>query len=444
MISRKILLIVISMFFITLNIYAQEEGQQDFENLQDQAPKVFIDSQGMDMNYIRTEITFVNYVRDPKEADVHVLITTQGTGSGGREYTMAFIGQYEHENLQNTLKYFSNSTDTQDEIREGYVQILKLGLAPYVANTPMAKAVSVNFQEIGREEEYQRSTAITDKWDYWVFNIRLSSRLNGQSSRKDAYLSGSISVDRVTDASKFNTDLQANYQENQYEFRGEKNKSTSKSQTLSSLLVFSINDHWSVGGTGTVFSSSIRNYDLSIGAGPALEYNFFPYSESTRRQLRLLYNVEYTYNKYMEMTIFQKMKEGLFSESLTLSFEVNEPWGDAQISLEGAHFFPGFDKRRLSFDAEMSVRLFRGFSLDLNGSYSKIADQINLVAGDATLEEILLERRELASEYEYFVSVGISYRFGSIFSNIVNPRFGSGGGYGGYNGYSGYGGYDDY
>ncbi|MBN2030662.1 hypothetical protein JW824_10510, partial [bacterium] len=114
-----------------------------------------------------------------------------------------------------------------------------------------------------------------------------------------------------------------------------------------------------------------------------------------------------------------------------LTLELNETWGDAQISLEGAHYFPGFEKRRLSVDARLSVRLFRGFSLDLNGGYSKIADQINLVAGDATLEEILLNRRELASEYEYSISAGISFRFGSIYSNVVNPRFGSGGGQGG-------------
>jgi hypothetical protein len=33
-----------------------------------------------DFDYIRTEIAFVNYVRDRKEAQVHVLITTQETG----------------------------------------------------------------------------------------------------------------------------------------------------------------------------------------------------------------------------------------------------------------------------------------------------------------------------------------------------------------------------
>ena len=34
---------------------------------------------------MRTEITFVSYVRDRTAADVHVLVTTQGTGGGGTE-----------------------------------------------------------------------------------------------------------------------------------------------------------------------------------------------------------------------------------------------------------------------------------------------------------------------------------------------------------------------
>ena len=41
-----------------------------------------------------------------------------------------------------------------------------------------------------------------------------------------------------------------------------------------------------------------------------------------------------------------------------------------------------------------------------------------------TDEEILLRQRELATSFQYFVSLGVSYTFGSIFSNVVNPRFG--------------------
>jgi hypothetical protein len=34
------------------------------------------------------------------------------------------------------------------------------------------------------------------------------------------------------------------------------------------------------------------------------------------------------------------------------------------------------------------------------------------------------ELRQLRSGYEYRLSLGITYTFGSIFSAIVNPRFG--------------------
>ena len=46
--------------------------------------------------------------------------------------------------------------------------------------------------------------------------------------------------------------------------------------------------------------------------------------------------------------------------------------------------------------------------------------------GGASLEEVLLQRRQLETTYNYFFQVGFSYSFGSIFSNVVNPRFGSG------------------
>ena len=47
----------------------------------------------------------------------------------------------------------------------------------------------------------------------------------------------------------------------------------------------------------------------------------------------------------------------------------------------------------------------------------------------ATTEEVLLRQRQLATGYQYFVNFGVSYSFGSILNNIVNPRFGGGGGF---------------
>ena len=42
-----------------------------------------------------------------------------------------------------------------------------------------------------------------------------------------------------------------------------------------------------------------------------------------------------------------------------------------------------------------------------------------------TPEEILLRLRELQSGYEVEAQFGVRYTFGSIFNNVVNPRFGN-------------------
>jgi hypothetical protein len=53
-----------------------------------------------------------------------------------------------------------------------------------------------------------------------------------------------------------------------------------------------------------------------------------------------------------------------------------------------------------------------------------VRDQISLPALEATSEEVLVNQRQLATSYRYFYFFGVSYTFGSIFSPIVNPRFG--------------------
>jgi len=57
---------------------------------------------------------------------------------------------------------------------------------------------------------------------------------------------------------------------------------------------------------------------------------------------------------------------------------------------------------------------------------SIIHDQLSIAKGvGASLEEVLLRRKQLETNYNYYLSIGLSYTFGSIFTNVVNPRFGS-------------------
>ena len=93
---------VLGVLTVAISAYAQERSAQE-ESSRPDALRVFLDCASCDENYIRTEITFVNYVRDRTLADVHVLITTQATGGGGTEYTLKFIGLERFKGLENTL-----------------------------------------------------------------------------------------------------------------------------------------------------------------------------------------------------------------------------------------------------------------------------------------------------------------------------------------------------
>jgi len=149
----------------TSNSYSQVEPDSLQARLSD-APRVFLDCNRCDHDYIQTEITFVNYVRDRKQAQVHVLVTTQRTGSGGREYTLTFIGREKFIGMADTLKFVSGNTDTGNDIRQGYVTTLKLGLVRFAAKTPVAQQISISHQkqEVGASE-------VKDKWNHWVFRI---------------------------------------------------------------------------------------------------------------------------------------------------------------------------------------------------------------------------------------------------------------------------------
>ena len=416
-IKMNLISIILLVLLSTLS-YPQEE-QVDINELKKVAPKVFIDCPRCDIDYIRNEIDFVNYVWDRKEADVHILVTTQGTGGGGTEYTLAFLGQDNYKDLQNILKYYADSIETDDETRRGIVQILKLGLAPYVAQTPLCEALTLSMSQ------KSAPTAVEDKWDFWVFNLGLFTWMDGESQRSSISLSGNISANRITPQSKLRMGLDLDYDRENYEINGDKYHSTSKDGDFDGVYVKSINEHWSAGGWISVSQSTYNNIELSYSIHPAIEYNFFPYSESTRRQFRVLYKIGYKYFDYFEETIYDKMSQRLWNESLAVELEFNQPWGTAELGLEGSHYFHDFSKNKLELDAELTVRIVKGLSFDIEANYAILHDQLSLAKGDATLEEILLERRELASDYDYRFEIGLNYSFGSIFSNVVNPRFGS-------------------
>jgi hypothetical protein len=283
-------------------------------------------------------------------------------------------------------------------------------------------------------------TDVIDKWDSWVFNINANSGFGGEESTSYYNLKGSFSADRVTPEWKISTAIRSDYYKEKFEFekkssikdKSEDNKNSSKyeienirrSHSFQGMIVKSINEHWSTGGYVSTYSSIYNNTKLGINVAPALEFNVFPYSESTRREFRLLYRLNYENVQYEEETIYDKLKEQLLNESLAATLEIKEKWGSVNTTLSGSHYFHDFSKNYLNLSSNLNIRLLEGFSIDLLGSVSRIHNQLALQKGDLSQEDVLLSRKQLSTQYSYYGSISLRYTFGSIFSNVVNPRFG--------------------
>ncbi|MDI6848334.1 MAG: hypothetical protein QME69_00905 [Candidatus Saccharicenans sp.] len=416
---RLYLMLVSAVLLLSLQVPAQDR----IPRVVQEPPRVFVDCHQCDMNYIRSELSFVSFVRERNEADIHILITIQRTASGGREYTLNFIGRNNFYDVHHTLKYVSSNMDSADIERKGLVRVLKVGLVPYLAKTDLGDYLRIDF------EKRLPPAEVEDPWNFWVFNLGVSGSLSGEETKNFFSLHSNLSAGRVTERLKFRSGLSGHFNSSRFKVTEDDVTtiitSHQNSFSLSTLLVYALNQHWSVGGWFGVSSSTYNNINLNVNPAPAIEYNYFPYSESTRRQLRFLYRVGFNLNYYREETIFDKMREALLGETLSVTLEIKEPWGNVYASLEGFHYFHDFGKNHLTFNTSLNLRLYRGFSVGISGRFAKIKDQVYLAKGDLSLEDILLQRKALATAYSYGISLGVNYTFGSIYAGVVNPRFGN-------------------
>ncbi len=392
-----------------------------------EALTVFLDCDRCDDDYIRREITFVNYVRDRTESQVHLLITIQRTASG-REYLLTYIGREDFAGVVDTLRYVSSRTDTDDERRQGLAQIIKLGLVRYVARTPLAHQLAISYD--AARPQARQTSAEDDKWNFWVFRVGLNGSFEAEEVTNDYEIGGNLNASRVTDDWKIRLSVVAEYEEENFDIDDRTITSTRRNGSIRGLVVKSLGRRFSAGGFARMSTSSFNNTDLAMSISPALEFNLYPYSESSRREFRFSYFLNLRSFNYEEVTVFDKTSEVLLHHSLQARLEFEQPWGEAVASFEASNYLTDFsesllDLYRLQLFGFLQVRLVRGLSIFGFGRVSRIRDQVFLSKEEASEEEILLGNVRLPTSFEYRLSLGISYTFGSIYNNIVNPRFGS-------------------
>jgi hypothetical protein len=406
----------------------------------DDLPRVFLDCQanGCDDDFLRTELTWLNFVRDRTLAIVHILATSQATGGGGTELTVAFIGLGAMSSKIDTIVAISPQSDTFDERRNLVKRVVSQGMLRFVSNTPLASRLSVAYRAPSAGTVVDATRGARDKWNLWVFRVGGGSFFNGEESYKYYNINGSVEARRTTAANKTFINFRGNKNEDRYTIPDDDpTDNVDNSQVLvtkrrnynaEALWVKSLNNHWSAGVQANASSSITSNLQRGIRLGPAIEFDVFPYSESTRRQIIARYSVGVKSLDYDSLTIYDKMKETRPDHRLSLGGEATQPWGGFYGSVTGSQYLNEPSKYRIDGYAGMNWRIVRGLNIGFDMGYTKLRDQLNLKRGTASQEEVLLRLRQLATGYYYYGSINISYTFGSVFSNVVNPRFNLGGG----------------
>ncbi len=388
------------------------------DSWRDQAPNLFIqDRVGCDQSYIKSEVPFVNYVRLKDEADIHLTLTAEETAAGGTEYTLDFRGRGEFADIGFPLRFAVGADATEDETRERLVAAMRQGLAPFIARTPLADRLDVGFSTPSG------AAAVLDPWRGWVFGVSVDGYASGEQAATNAYYSGEVEVRRVTELTEFELDGYVYVDHNRYELEDTVLSTTQRSYESELAYTHGLSDHFTLGTWLTYESSQYQNLHHSFTFTPGVEYSILSYSEYSRHEVYVRYRPAVLYRDYFEETLYEQEREALAKHALVVGVSLVREWGSVDLTATGSHYFHDFAFNRLTLNASGEFRLVGGLALNLSGSYSVIHDQLALRKGGVTEEERLLRLKELATGYSYWVSVGLSYTFGSVYSNIVNPRF---------------------
>ena len=414
----------------------------DSSTLQSQAIRVFLDCQGRvrgcDRDFIVTDVNFVNWMRDRFDSDVQILVSGLTNGGGGTENTITFIGRRRFEGMADTLVLNTLPNDPDDRIRRELARTFKIGLMRYVAKSPIASRMQLAYAApFGQQGRQATAANLQDKWNLWTYTTNFNAFIRAEDQQRSVNGSLALSANRATEKWKMNFSMSGNVNQQRFTISASPTRpgftvrNEQRTYNANSLIVRSLSSHLSAGLKLGAGYSDFLNQDLALRLQPAVEYNVFPWTEQTRRQLTFLYSVGPNYYDYQRTTVLNEDSETRFSQQATASYVARQSWGSSNVSLDLLNYLHDVNRYALTLSGNVDLRIGRGFSLNVGGSAARINDQIYLARAGNTEEEVLLQRQALQTGFRITTNVGIRYTFGSIYNTIVNQRFGSLGSSGG-------------
>ncbi|MEN8223780.1 MAG: hypothetical protein ABFS05_00335 [Bacteroidota bacterium] len=416
------------LLFIGMYYVLRSQDQPDSLIFQrDKALKIYLDCAYCDQDYFNTNFSSVNYVVERTVADVYIQITAMRTATGGTQYTMVLKGYGRFSSHQDTLVFSVPAHATEDQTRTAILEYTRLGLVPYLMKTPIRERITLFIDE---DEEGFNYVDQSDKWRNWYFQVNGGGGINNQKSLESYSLNAGLYVSKVTPEIKFESSNNFSFSEQKFMlYDGDSliysNFSSQKELSSVNLFVKSLGNHFGLGVAMGYVKSDYHNLDMQLSVGPAVEYNLYDYALASTKQLRFIYGVDYEYSDYMDTTIYNVMYETRFTHALFIIYSFIEDKWSVNASAFGSNYLNDFTKFSAGgmLSANYSFDTPEGLTVFGSCGFSYVRDQVGLKKSGLSSDELLLGTQAMETDYNYNFNIGFRFSFGSMFNNVVNPRF---------------------
>ena len=381
---------------------------------QEKKLKAYIDCR-CDENYLKQETSFLEYVRDQDLADIEIFVRDERNPTGSRSFEIKIDGNNDYEGISSSTVAVGYANDTSSTLRDKLLNKLKLALVPFLdkGNYNLKVDIDSNFEDLSTND---------DKWKNWVFELSGSYNNDKEESRQTNRYEIEFEIDKLTEDWRIGMELKRNESNRKFFSEDDVYTSNRKSTSFNGRIVRSISDHFSAGAFFGLYQNTYENVDLNRYIAPAIEYSFYPYEDVLSKEITLAYRIGVGKRDYIEKTIYGFEKQKLSSQTLSLNIRFRQKWGNISSYLNATQFLNDGSKKRFSLRSDLDIRVYEGLAVRLSGNINLIREQYNLAAGSTSIEDLLLQQRQIATDYRTNFSVGLSYTFGSIYNSIINTR----------------------
>lgn len=411
----RVFTIFLTGIFFPICIFSQQENNK---------LKIYfacLENTRCDRSYIVNQLTDYDFVRDRFGSDIQVIQTENATGLNTANVTLIFHGYNLFENLTDTIMYSIENLNSSNEIyRSALSNKIKEGI------------IKLNSKSNERQTVVDTTISNYDKYNLWQFSIGMSGNFSGDYNSKSSTLNINTVASRETSKSRVKFLLYNSFISDKYTFITNSSVGTDSIINISikrdvkqysAEYLEKVSNHFAFGLRGTLLQAVVANIASRTTAKGLIEYSLFDYKDFNTSRIYLSTELGIEYSKYVDTTIYLKIRENRLYNALSIQSSFTKKWGLFNFGVLYRYYISDSKQNSLFLGGGLEWSILKGLNLSLNGSYEFIHDQLSIPKEDATLEDLLTKRRILSTTYDYSFTIGIRYTFGSIYNSIVNPIF---------------------